>query len=167
MKEIYELDATSQAELVKRGEISPLELVDAAIARVEEINPKINAVIHKHFDRARAQAKADLPDGPFKGVPFLLKDLGGGNLEGDPIHWGTQIWKLALYTSSHLIKPIGYRNLVKLLAGKSVRRIWIVTIGQLQKSVAPSLLPSISVQLIWFIVLIAKWQIGGKVDMIC
>ena len=95
MKELFELDATAQAGLVKKGEVSPLELVDAAIARIEEINPKINAEIHKHFDRARAQAKAELPDGPFKGVPFLLKDLGGGNLEGDPIYWGTRFLKNA------------------------------------------------------------------------
>jgi amidase len=93
MKELFELDATAQADLVKKGEVSPLELVETAIARIEEINPKINAVIHKHFDRAKAQANADLPDGPFKGVPFLLKDLGGGNLEGDPIYWGTRFLK--------------------------------------------------------------------------
>ena len=100
MKEIYELDATAQAELVKRGEVSPLELVDAAIVRVEEINPKINSVIHKHFDRARAQAKADLHDGAFKGVPFMLKDLGGGNLKGDPIYWGTRFLKDAEFRSA-------------------------------------------------------------------
>jgi amidase len=100
MKEIYELDATAQAELVKKGEVSPLELVDAAIARVEEINPEVNAVIHKHFDRARAQAKADLPDGAFKGVPFLLKDLGGGNLKGDPNYWGTRFLKDAEFRSA-------------------------------------------------------------------
>ena len=93
MKELFELDATAQAALVRKGEVSPLELVEAAIARIEEINPKINAVIHKHFDRARSQANADLPDGPFKGVPFLLKDLGGGNLKGDPIYWGTRFLK--------------------------------------------------------------------------
>ena len=100
MKEIYELDATAQAELVKKGEITPLELVDAAIARVEEINPKINAVIHHNFDRARAQAQADLPDGPFQGVPFLLKDLGGGNFKGDPNFWGTRFLKDADFRSA-------------------------------------------------------------------
>jgi amidase len=93
MKELHELDATAQAELVKKKEVSPLELVDVAISRIEEINPKINAVIHKHFDRAREQANGELPDGPFQGVPFLLKDLGGGNLKGDPIYWGTRFLK--------------------------------------------------------------------------
>lgn len=70
-------DATGLAELVRRGEVSPLELVDAAIERIEARNPKLNAVVHMSFDRARGQARdlAALPDGPFRGVPFLLKDL--------------------------------------------------------------------------------------------
>ncbi|MEE9556003.1 MAG: amidase [Candidatus Adiutricales bacterium] len=107
MGEIINLDATAQAELVKKGEVSPLELVDAAIARIEDINPKINAVIHKNFDRAREQAKGDLPDGPFKGVPFLLKDLGGGNLKGDPNYFGTRFLKEADFravSTSYLVE---------------------------------------------------------------
>ena len=50
------LDATAQAELVRSGQASALELVDAAIARVEQLNPTVNAVIHPLFDKARAQA---------------------------------------------------------------------------------------------------------------
>lgn len=69
------LDATAQAELVQNGKASPLELVDAAIARIEKLNPSLNAVITPVFERAREQAKGDLPCGPFRGVPFLLKDL--------------------------------------------------------------------------------------------
>jgi amidase len=69
------LDATAQAELIRRGEVKPLELVDAAIARVEQLNPAINAVVTPLFERARAEAKQPLPEGPFRGVPFLLKDL--------------------------------------------------------------------------------------------
>ncbi len=99
MQEIYKLDATAQAELVRKGDVSPLELVNAAIDRIEKLNPKINAVIHTHFERAREQAKALLPEGPFKGVPFLLKDLGCGNLKGDPIYWGTQFLKDADFRS--------------------------------------------------------------------
>lgn len=68
-------DATGLAHLVRRGEISPLELVDEAIARIERHNPKLNAVVFKAFDEARAAAKGKLPDGPFKGVPFLIKDI--------------------------------------------------------------------------------------------
>src|SRR5262245_22837804 len=88
--EIGDRHATGQAEAVRRGDVSPRELVDEAIRRIERLNPKLNAVIHEHFERARRQAEGRLPDGPFRGVPFLLKDLAGGGLEGDPIHWGTR-----------------------------------------------------------------------------
>jgi amidase len=73
--EIAEMDATAQAELLRRGEVAPIELVDAAIARIERLNPAINAVITPMFELARTTAKGTLPDGPFRGVPFLLKDL--------------------------------------------------------------------------------------------
>ncbi len=76
MTEITWLDATAQAELVRDGEVSPAELVDAAIGRIEELNPKLDAVIRTRFEQARAEAAGDLPDGPFRGVPFLFKDLG-------------------------------------------------------------------------------------------
>lgn len=83
------LDATAQAELVRSGEASPLELVDDAIDRIERLNPQLNAVIHPRFERARAEAAADLPDGPFRGVPFVVKDLDGYSA-GDPYHAGTR-----------------------------------------------------------------------------
>ncbi len=77
------LDATAQAELVRTKEISPAELVDGAIDRMEKLNPQLNAIIHELYDRARAEAAGALPDGPFRGVPFLLKDL-GAELAGTP-----------------------------------------------------------------------------------
>src|SRR6266702_2262120 len=70
------LDATAQADMVRRGEVSPAELVDAAIARIEKVNPQLDAVIRTRFDQARLEARRGLPDGPFRGVPILLKDLG-------------------------------------------------------------------------------------------
>ena len=73
--EIAGLDATSQADLVRRKQIKPIELVDAAIARIERLNPAVNAVITPLFEPARATASGPLPQGPFRGVPFLLKDL--------------------------------------------------------------------------------------------
>lgn len=73
--ELGVLDATAQAALVRNKEVKPIELVDAAIARIEQINPEINAVVTPMFDQARAAARGKLPDGPFTGVPFLLKDL--------------------------------------------------------------------------------------------
>ena len=82
------LDATAQAELVRRKEVQPIELVDAAIARIEKLNPQINAVITERFERARTEAtRSALPDGPFRGVPFLLKDI-GAHSAGDPFHAG-------------------------------------------------------------------------------
>jgi len=70
------LDATAQADLVRRGEVSPRELVEEAIGRIEEVNPKLDAVIRTRFEAARLEAEGDLPDGPFRGVPILFKDLG-------------------------------------------------------------------------------------------
>ncbi len=76
MTETTWLDATAQADLVRRGEVSAKELTEAAIARIEAVNPQLDAVIRTRFDAARAEADGDLPDGPFRGVPILFKDLG-------------------------------------------------------------------------------------------
>ena len=76
MKEITLLDATAQADLVRRGEVSPAELVEAAIGRIEAVNPRLDAVVRTRFGEARAEAAGKLPDGPFRGVPILFKDLG-------------------------------------------------------------------------------------------
>lgn len=69
------LDATAQAELVRRGEVTPSELLEAAIARIEAANPRYNALVTTFYDRARLQARGPLPEGPFRGVPYALKDL--------------------------------------------------------------------------------------------
>lgn len=69
------MDATDQAALVAGGEVTPGELLEAAIERIEQSNPRLNAVVIEWFDHARSVAASDLPDGPFRGVPFLLKDL--------------------------------------------------------------------------------------------
>jgi amidase len=73
--EFMNLDATAQAELVRQKKVKPIELVEAAIARIERLNPKLNAVVTPLLESARAAAEKRLPDGPFKGVPFLIKDL--------------------------------------------------------------------------------------------
>src|SRR5262245_770486 len=89
--ELATLDATAQAELVRRCEVQPLELVDAAIARIERLNPALNAVITPLFDQARARAASpDLPEGPFRGVPILLKDY-LCHTAGDPYFEGMRI----------------------------------------------------------------------------
>src|SRR3970040_2177620 len=69
------LDATDQADLVRRKQVKPIELVDAAIERIERLNPSINAVVTPMYDISREAASGPLPDGPFAGVPFLLKAL--------------------------------------------------------------------------------------------
>ncbi|MEY4007375.1 MAG: 6-aminohexanoate-cyclic-dimer hydrolase [Gemmatimonadota bacterium] len=99
--DLHWLDATAQAELVRSGAASPLELVDHAIGRIEALNPTLNSVIHERFEMARAQARAgDLPDGPFRGVPILFKDLMCA-VEGDPYHEGMQALKDAGHRAKH------------------------------------------------------------------
>src|SRR3977135_2947638 len=90
--DLSQLDATAQAELVRTGDVPPLELVDAAINNIEKVNPELNAVIHPLFDSARAAAQRELPDGPFRGVPILFTDLMCG-VAGDPIHEGMRFLK--------------------------------------------------------------------------
>ena len=86
-------DATALAAMVRRGEVSATELVECAIARIEALNPRLNAVIHTIYDRARAAAQTP-GDGPFAGVPFLLKDI-LGDLAGEPTRQGSRIVPLA------------------------------------------------------------------------
>ena len=73
--ELALLDATAQAELVRRREVQPRELVESAIRRIERLNPTLNAVVTPMFDDALERADGPLPEGPFTGVPFVLKDL--------------------------------------------------------------------------------------------
>jgi amidase len=94
MANLASMDATAQAELVRNGEASPVELVEGAITRIEALNPELNAVIHELFDEARAEAAGELADGPFRGVPFVLKDL-GATLAGQPYHMGCKALKEA------------------------------------------------------------------------
>jgi hypothetical protein len=103
--ELANLDATEEAELVRRNEVSPLELVDAAITRIEKVNPQLNAVITPLFDKARAKAPqaggGSLPDGPFRGVPFLLKNLVCAT-GGDPIYDGMRLLRDARFVAPRL-----------------------------------------------------------------
>jgi amidase len=75
MNDVAFLDATAQAELVRKKQVKPSELLDGAIERIERLNPQINAVVTKMYDEARKTIDAGLPQGPFTGVPFMLKDL--------------------------------------------------------------------------------------------
>src|SRR6516165_3155901 len=91
MDEILDLDAVAQADLVRRREVTALELAEVAIARTERLNPQINAVIISLFDKARALAtSSSLPRGSLSGVPFLLKDLSCTS-NGDPQYDGMRL----------------------------------------------------------------------------
>ena len=92
-------DATAQAELIRSGSLSPLEVVEGAIERIERLDPALNAVIHRQFDAARTRARGALPDGPFRGVPLLLKDLGAPQA-GQPYCEGTAFAKSAGYRAA-------------------------------------------------------------------
>lgn len=93
------LDATAQAELVSTGKISPRELVLASIARIEAVDGELNAVIHRRFEKALAEIDAGLPQGPFHGVPFLIKDLFCDSA-GDPAHNGNRALRDASWTAT-------------------------------------------------------------------
>ena len=73
--EAADMDALGQAELVRRGDVKPIELVETVIERIERVNPTLNAVVTPMYDEAREVASGSIPDGPFAGVPFLLKDF--------------------------------------------------------------------------------------------
>jgi amidase len=75
LKEYDRFDGLGLAELVRKKQVSPLELCEEAIRRIEQVNPKVNAVITRMYDIARKAVQLGLPDGPFAGVPFLLKDI--------------------------------------------------------------------------------------------
>ncbi|PZQ63814.1 MAG: 6-aminohexanoate hydrolase [Phenylobacterium zucineum] len=76
MDDYSNYDGVGLADLVRKGAVTPAELTEAAIARIEKHNPTLNAVVYKGFDDARSDAEGPLPNGPFRGVPFLIKDLG-------------------------------------------------------------------------------------------
>src|SRR5258706_612615 len=111
------LDATAQAALVRTGEVSPRELVDAAIARVERVDPALGSVIHPAFDEAR-RAAAGVPDGPFRGVPVLMKDIGGAEA-GRPYCAGMRF-----------LKDVGWREPEDAYLTTSLKAAGLVSIGR-------------------------------------
>lgn len=84
-------DGIGLAELVRKRQVSATELLDEAIARTGRVDPEINAVVVKHYDYAHRQVAAGLPDGPFAGVPFLIKDL--ELLEGTVTTFGANLYR--------------------------------------------------------------------------
>lgn len=97
-EEYDQYDGLGLAELVRQGEVSPTEMVEEAIARIEALNPQLNAVIHKMYDQALETARNRVEDGPFRGVPFLLKDMTAA-YAGEPLRAGCRF--LADYIPDH------------------------------------------------------------------
>ena len=97
MTNALDLDATGQAALVRSGEVSSVELVEEAIARIDRLNPRLNAVITPLFEKARRAIPAQ---GPFTGVPLLLKDL-ACHSAGDPMYEGMRFLRDAAWVDDH------------------------------------------------------------------
>src|SRR5690349_11836477 len=91
MQEFSSYDGLGLADLVKTRQVSAKELVSASIENIEALNPRLNAVIHKMYDRAMKEAGNPV-DGPFSGVPFMLKDLLSW-FAGEPIASGSRLFK--------------------------------------------------------------------------
>lgn len=99
MTDFAALDATDQAAHLRAGDISATEVVQDAIDRAERVNGELNAIILPRYEQALAEAAEPLGDGPFAGVPFLLKDL-DGTAAGEPLHAGTRFLKDHQYVAT-------------------------------------------------------------------
>lgn len=92
LNEYEQYDAVGLAKLVAQGEVTPAELLEEAIARAEALNPTLNAINLPFYERARERAAGELPNGPLRGVPFLLKDL-GTSWRDTPTTWGSALFR--------------------------------------------------------------------------
>ncbi len=111
-KEYGNYDGLGLAELIKKKEVTPDELCEAAIQKIEEVNPDINAVVTPMYDQGRQSIKDTLPEGPFTGVPFLLKDLLAA-YAGVPLTNGSKAYKNYIPTEdSELVKRFKKAGLV-------------------------------------------------------
>ncbi|MEX2480309.1 MAG: amidase [Gammaproteobacteria bacterium] len=105
-------DGLGLAELVRKGEVTPAELLDDALAGIDTVNGQLNAVVARIDDLARAEIAAGLPDGPFKGVPFFVKEL-GVQAKGMPSRCGSKLTEhLVAAEDSELMKRFRAAGLV-------------------------------------------------------
>lgn len=118
--EYMDYDALGLAELVRKGDVTPLDLLETSVALVEASNPDLNAVVHAHFDLAREQIDNGLPKGLFRGVPFLVKNT------------GIEVKDMLLSTGAHL-----YRDAVSPRDGTLARRYRAAGLVILGKSNTP------------------------------
>src|SRR4029077_15592165 len=85
-------DAISLAGLIAKGQVSANEVLESAIAQAEQASPAINAIVHRQYEQARKAVATGLPEGPLKGVPYLIKDLGFLQT-GEPASSGSSLFK--------------------------------------------------------------------------
>lgn len=105
-------DALGLAELVEKGEVTPAELLESALARMEAVNPTINAIAVQAVDAAAKTIAQGPPEGPFSGVPFLLKDLGAAAVDY-PSHLGSRLFADTRYAvDSELVRRLKAAGLV-------------------------------------------------------
>lgn len=90
--DLSQMDGLAMAELVRKRKISPRELLEYSIERIESLNPQLNAIAHRFYDQARHTIKNELVTGPFTGVPFLTKDL-SFDISNRPAEYGSRLFK--------------------------------------------------------------------------
>ncbi|MGH9242758.1 MAG: amidase family protein, partial [Acidimicrobiales bacterium] len=88
MSELHTFDATATAAMIQRGQISAIEAVEAAIERADALQSRLNFLVTPTFERARERAASGALDGPFAGVPYLVKDM--YDVTGAPTRWGAR-----------------------------------------------------------------------------
>ena len=115
--EYQQYDGLGLAQLIASKQITPLELLNAVRARAEVVNSKLNALCQQFFDKAKAQIKEGLPNGPFRGVPFVLKDL-GHQLAGTPTTYASRLFKDSAYDSDSTLVT-RYKQAGLVIFGKS------------------------------------------------
>jgi len=115
-KEFGKYDGLGLADLVKRREVSPEELLDQAIENIDKVNSSINALVLDMYDEARKSIKEGLPDGPFKGVPYLLKDL-RASYKGVLMTGGNRLMRFVADFDSEIV--IRYRRAGLVIMGRT------------------------------------------------
>lgn len=117
MEELAKLDGLATAALIAKGEVTAAEVLEAAISRADRLNPALNAVVHAHYDLARAQVAAGLPAGPLSGVPTLLKNT-GFEAEGMILSTGSELLRHAVSPRDSTIVA-RYKSAGMVIMGKS------------------------------------------------
>ena len=131
LSEYAKYDGLGLAELVRKGEVSPKELMEAALKAIERLNSTLNSVISTIADEAEKEIESGLPDGPFKGVPFLIKEivLHAANI---PVNMGSHLAKgLVLPHDTELMARFRKAGSIRPIKVSSRIRKYSFTVGAL------------------------------------